>query len=107
MHLGHNDEAKKEMRSLFNQNLFGTPKPKRLLQRIPHIATHENDLVLDSYLGSGTTAAVAHKMRRRRIGIEMGEQGGISKAVASGGWEKRRAISRWRLSLHAAGGGGV
>ena len=82
--LGHNDEAKKEMRSLFNQNLFGTPKPERLLQRIPHIATHENHLVLDSFLGSGTTAAVAHKMRRRWIGIEMGEQGGISKAVAWG-----------------------
>ena len=82
--LGHNDEAKKEMRSLFNQNLFGTPKPERLLQRILHIATHENHLVLDSFLGSGTTAAVAHKMRRRWIGIEMGEQGGISKAVAWG-----------------------
>ena len=86
--LGHNDEAKKEMRSLFNQNLFGTPKPERLLQRIPHIATHENDLVLDSFLGSflgsGTTAAVAHKMGRSWIGIEMGEQGGISKAVAWG-----------------------
>jgi adenine-specific DNA-methyltransferase len=52
---------------------FGTPKPERLLQRILHIATNPNDLVLDSFLGSGTTAAVAHKMGRRWIGIEMGE----------------------------------
>ena len=99
--VGHNDESKKEMRGLFNEDLFGTPKPERLLQRILHIATNENDLILDSFLGSGTTAAVAHKMRRRWIGIEMGEhaathclprlqkvidgeQGGISKAV---GWQ--------------------
>ena len=96
--VGHNDESKKEMRGLFGDNLFGTPKPERLLQRILHIATHPGDLVLDSFLGSGTTAAVAHKMGRRWIGIEMGEhaathclprlqkvidgeQGGISKAV--------------------------
>ncbi|MCU0922656.1 MAG: site-specific DNA-methyltransferase [Burkholderiaceae bacterium] len=68
------------------------------MQRILHIATNPNDLVLDSFLGSGTTAAVAHKMGRRWIGIEMGEhalthcvprlrkvvegeQGGISQAV--------------------------
>ena len=98
--VGHNDESKKEMRGLFSDDLFGTPKPERLLQRILHIATNEGDLVLDSFLGSGTTAAVAHKMGRRWIGIEMGEhaathclprlqkvldgeQGGISKAV---GW---------------------
>ena len=98
--VGHNDESKKEMRSIFGEDLFGTPKPERLLQRILHIATNPNDLVLDSFLGSGTTAAVAHKMGRRWIGIEMGEhaathclprllkvidgeQGGISKAV---GW---------------------
>ena len=98
--VGHNDESKKEMRSIFGGDLFGTPKPERLLQRILHIATNPNDLILDSFLGSGTTAAVAHKMGRRWIGIEMGEhaathclprllkvidgeQGGISKAV---GW---------------------
>lgn len=80
---------------------FATPKPERLVQRILHIATNPGDLVLDSFLGSGTTAAVAHKMGRRWIGIEMGdharthcalrmqkviegEQGGISKDV---GWE--------------------
>ncbi|MDP2827102.1 MAG: site-specific DNA-methyltransferase [Sulfuricellaceae bacterium] len=96
--VGHNDESKKEMRALFSDSLFATPKPERLLQRILHIATNPGDLVLDSFLGSGTTAAVAHKMGRRWIGIEMGghavthclprlekviagEQGGISQTV--------------------------
>jgi adenine-specific DNA-methyltransferase len=97
--VGHNDESKKEANDLFGGNVsFGTPKPERLAQRILHIATSPTDLVLDSYLGSGTTAAVAHKMGRRWIGIEMGahaithclprltkvvegEPGGISKAV--------------------------
>lgn len=77
---------------------FATPKPERLLKRIVEIATNPGDLVLDSFLGSGTTAAVAHKMGRRWIGIEMGEHsrshcqprlkkvvdgeaGGISEAV--------------------------
>ena len=98
---GHTDEAKKEAQVLFGtESAFGTPKPERLLQRILHIATHPGDLVLDSFLGSGTTAAVAHKMGRLWIGIEMGEHarthclprllkvvegeaGGISRAV---GW---------------------
>ena len=97
--VGHNQEAKKEVNALFGaSNAFDTPKPERLIQRILHIATNPGDLVLDSFLGSGTTAAVAHKMGRRYIGIEMGdhavshcvprlnkvidgEQGGISKSV--------------------------
>ena len=97
--VGHNQEAKKEINAVFGpDNPFDTPKPERLIQRILEIATNEGDLVLDSFLGSGTTAAVAHKMGRRWIGIEMGdhakthcavrlrkvvdgEQGGISKAV--------------------------
>ncbi|HRP20215.1 MAG TPA: site-specific DNA-methyltransferase [Alicycliphilus sp.] len=100
--VGHTDEAKKEANTLFGGDTsFGTPKPERLLQRILHIASNPGDLVLDSFLGSGTTAAVAHKMGRRWIGIEMGEhaathclprlekviageQGGISQAV---GWQ--------------------
>ncbi|AVP56357.1 site-specific DNA-methyltransferase [Pulveribacter suum] len=102
--VGHNQEAKKETSLLLleeDTELFSTPKPERLLQRILHIATNPGDLVLDSFLGSGTTAAVAHKMGRRWIGIEMGEhaathclprldkvitgeQGGISQAV---GWQ--------------------
>ncbi len=97
--VGHTDESKKEIHSIFGKKeAFDTPKPERLIERILHIATNENDLVLDSFLGSGTTAAVAHKMNRRYIGIEMGEhakthcaarlqkvidgeQGGISKDV--------------------------
>jgi adenine-specific DNA-methyltransferase len=97
---GHNDESRKESKALFPDDPFSTPKPERLIQRILHIATQPGDLFLDSFLGSGTTAAVAHKMGRRYIGVEMGEQakthcavrlkkvidgeqGGISKAV---GW---------------------
>jgi adenine-specific DNA-methyltransferase len=97
--VGNNREAKQEITRVFGRDdIFATPKPERLLQRILHIATNPNDLVLDSFLGSGTTAAVAHKMGRRWIGIEMGEhaathclprlekviageQGGISKTV--------------------------
>jgi adenine-specific DNA-methyltransferase len=97
--VGHNDESRKESKLLFiDSDPFSTPKPERLLQRILHIASNEGDLILDSFLGSGTTAAVAHKMGRRWIGIEMGEhaathclprlqkvidgeQGGISKSV--------------------------
>ena len=97
--VGTNGKAKSELVALFpGETPFSTPKPEALLQRILHIATNPGDLVLDSFLGSGTTAAVAHKMGRRYIGIEMGEhahthclprlqkviageQGGISKAV--------------------------
>lgn len=72
--VGHNQEAKKEIITLFGaKNAFDTPKPERLLERIIHIASTPGDLVLDSFLGSGTTAAVAHKMGRRYIGIEMGD----------------------------------
>lgn len=95
---GHSQEGKKENQALFgHDDTFGTPKPERLIERILQIATNPGDLVLDSFLGSGTTAAVAQKMGRRYIGIEMGEhavthcvprlkqvvdgeQGGISEA---------------------------
>jgi len=97
--VGDTEESKKEILSLFSeQSPFETPKPERLIHQIVSIATNPGDLVLDSFLGSGTTAAVAHKMGRRYIGIEIGdhavthciprlqkvidgEQGGISKAV--------------------------
>jgi len=96
---GHTQDAKREVMALFpGDTPFGTPKPEKLIAQIVQIATNPNDLVLDSFLGSGTTAAVAHKMGRRWIGIEMGEhaathclprlqkvidgeQGGISKPV--------------------------
>jgi adenine-specific DNA-methyltransferase len=98
--VGHTDEAKKETIKLFGtKNVFDTPKPERLIKRILAIATEPGDLVLDSFSGSGTTGAVAHKMGRRWIMIELGEhchthiiprlqkvitgedQGGISKSV--------------------------
>jgi len=72
--VGTNGQAKSELVALFPDEVpFSTPKPESLLSRIVHIATNHGDLVLDSFLGSGTTAAVAHKMGRRWIGIEMGE----------------------------------
>lgn len=72
--VGHTDSSKKEIMELFGRdNIFDTPKPETLIQRIIHIATNPGDLVLDSFLGSGTTAAVAHKMGRHYIGIEMGD----------------------------------
>jgi DNA modification methylase len=72
--VGHTDESKKEIHALFGKkDAFDTPKPERLMRRILNIATNEGDLILDSFLGSGTTSAVAHKMNRRYIGIELGE----------------------------------
>ena len=98
--VGSNRTSKNEMRGLFpGASSFDTPKPERLIERILNIATNPNDLVLDSFAGSGTTGAVAHKMNRRWIMIELGEHchthivprlkkvidgedpGGISKAV--------------------------
>ena len=93
-----NQVATKEAISLGFVETFRYPKPEALLQRIIEISTNENDLVMDFFAGSGTTLAVAHKMKRRWIGIEQmdyiesitkerlkkvidGEQGGISKAV--------------------------
>lgn len=72
--VGSNRTSKNEMRALFpGEESFGTPKPERLLERVLQIATVPGDLVLDSFLGSGTTAAVAHKMSRHYIGVELGE----------------------------------
>lgn len=72
--VGTTREAKKQVLSLFpDQRPFDTPKPEQLIRRVLHIATNPGELVLDAYLGSGTTAAVAHKMGRRYIGIEVGE----------------------------------
>ncbi len=73
---GHNRQAKSEQKALFSGTgveLFGTPKPEKLLAEIFNIATHSGDLVLDSFGGSGTTGAVAHKMGRRWIMVELGE----------------------------------
>jgi adenine-specific DNA-methyltransferase len=111
--VGDNEEAKKEIKALNPSDIFGTPKPERLIQRVLQISTNPGDLVLDSFLGSGTTAAVAHKMGRRWIGIELGEHcethclprlkkvvdgedpGGITKAV---GWKGGGGFRYYRLA---------
>ncbi len=63
-----------EIKAIFeNEVIFNNPKPEALLKRIIEISTQENDLVLDFFAGSGTTCAVAHKLKRKYIGIEMGE----------------------------------
>ncbi len=69
--IGDNQEAKREAISSNSKDVFSTPKPERLIQRILHLATNPGDLVLDCFAGSGTTGAVAHKMGRRWIMIEM------------------------------------
>lgn len=71
--VGHTQDAKREIKSLFGEDVFGTPKPERLMHRILTLATDPDDFVLDSFLGSGTTSAVAQKMGRKYIGIEFGE----------------------------------
>lgn len=97
--VGDNQDAKREVAKFNTEDIFSTPKPEKLIQRVLELATQPGDLVLDSFAGSGTTGAVAHKMGRRWIMIELGEhchthiiprlqkvidgedQGGISKAV--------------------------
>ncbi|WYM02186.1 MAG: site-specific DNA-methyltransferase [Gloeotrichia echinulata CP02] len=97
--VGHTQDARREILALNPKNPFATPKPERLIHQIIEIASNPGDLILDSFAGSGTTGAVAHKMGRRWIMIELGEhchthiiprlkkvidgedQGGISKAV--------------------------
>lgn len=101
-HVGTTSAAKKHLKALFKEiSLFDTPKPEQLIHRVLEISTNPGDIVLDAYLGSGTTAAVAHKMNRTYLGIEVGkhikshcahrlqqviagESGGISKLV---GWK--------------------
>jgi adenine-specific DNA-methyltransferase len=112
--VGHNQEAKKEINQLFGADeAFTTPKPERLLKRVLEIATNPGDLILDSFAGSGTTGAVAHKMGRRWIMIELGEHchthiiprlqkvidgedpGGISKAV---NWQGGGGFRYYRIA---------
>lgn len=94
-------DGTRHLKELFSEKVFDNPKPEGLLERIIQLSTEEGDIVLDFFLGSGTTAAVAHKMKRQYIGIEQmdyieevpvarlqkviaGEQGGISKNT---GWK--------------------
>lgn len=93
--VGHNQISRSEITKLFGEFLFATPKPEKLMKRVVELSTKEGDMVLDFFSGSGTTAAVAHKMNRRYIGIEQmdyiksvvverlkkviaGEKGGVS-----------------------------
>lgn len=95
--VGHNQLGRNELLKLSLRN-FSTPKPEKLLKQIIHLFTNEEELVLDFFMGSATTQAVAHKMNRQYIGIEQmdyinsvsvprlqkvieGEQGGISKDI--------------------------
>lgn len=97
--VGHNQDARREILNLNPDNPFSTPKPEALLSQITQLATLPSDYIIDSFAGSGTTGAVAHKMGRKWIMVELGEhshthiiprlkkvcdgtdQGGISKAV--------------------------
>ncbi|WP_166300655.1 site-specific DNA-methyltransferase [Bradyrhizobium sp. 2S1] len=112
--VGSNRTSKNEMRSLFpGVTSFDTPKPERLLQRVLNISTTPGDVVLDSFAGSGTTGAVAHKMGRRWITVELGEhchthiiprlkkvidgddKGGITEAV---GWQGGGGFRYFKLA---------
>ncbi len=112
--VGHTQEAKKEVMAVapVEADVFQTPKPERLLQRILELATHPGDLVLDSFAGSGTTGAVAQKMGRRWIMVEVGDHchthiiprlrkvidgkdpGGITESV---GWKGGGGFRYYRL----------
>jgi len=113
--VGTNQQAKRDHlnKLLSDIDPFSTPKPESLIQRIVHIATNPGDLVLDSFAGSGTTGAVAHKMGRRWIMVELGEHchthivprlkkvidgddpGGITKGV---GWQGGGGFRYYRLA---------
>jgi len=112
--VGHSQEAKREIQALFPGIIpFDTPKPERLLERVIKMSSNAGDLVLDSFSGSGTTGAVAHKLGRRWIMVELGEhchthiiprmikviegtdQGGISETV---GWKGGGGFRYYRLA---------
>jgi adenine-specific DNA-methyltransferase len=112
--VGHSQEAKREIQKLFPDIVpFDTPKPERLIHRVVQIATSPGDIVLDSFAGSGTTGAVAHKMGRRWIMVELGEhchthiiprlkkvidgedKGGITEAV---GWQGGGGFRYFKLA---------
>jgi len=107
---GHNRQAKYELKTLFPEakvtDLFGTPKPEKLLKQILDLGSNANDIILDSFLGSGTTAAVAHKMGRKYIGIELGDhayshvQRRMKKVIDGNDGLKLSDILNWQ------GGGG-
>jgi adenine-specific DNA-methyltransferase len=126
--VGTTREATSEVKQFNPKDIFQTPKPERLINRILHLATNPGDIVLDSFAGSGTTGAVAHKMGRRWIMIELNphchthivprlqkvidgtDQGGITEAEewkGGGGFRlcepapsllERNRVGRWVIS---------
>ena len=110
---GNNHEAREEVKAINPEDSFATPKPEKLIKRVLDLATEPGDLVLDSFAGSGTTGAVAHKMGRRWIMVELGEHchthiiprlkkvidgedpGGITEAV---GWKGGGGFRYYRLA---------
>jgi len=111
--VGDNEQAKKEAKQLNSEDIFPTPKPERLVQRVLTVATNPGDLVLDSFAGSGTTGAVAHKAGRRWIMVELentchshiiprlrkvidgADPGGVTEAV---GWKGGGGFRYFRLA---------
>jgi adenine-specific DNA-methyltransferase len=111
--VGDNQDAKREVTKFNSDEVFSTPKPEKLIQRVLQLSTNPGDLVLDSFAGSGTTGAVAHKMGRRWIMVELGEhchthiiprlkkvidgedKGGITEAV---GWQGGGGFRYYRLA---------
>jgi adenine-specific DNA-methyltransferase len=126
--VGTNRTSKAEVKQFNSKDIFPTPKPERLLERILHLATNPGDLVLDCFAGSGTTGAVAHKMKRRWIMIEFNgpchshiiprmekviegkDEGGITKQVkwnGGGGFKyfemapslmEKNRLGRWTIN---------
>lgn len=115
--VGSNRTSKNELRSLFEgETAFDTPKPEKLIQRVLQIATVSGDVVMDSFAGSGTTGAVAHKMGRQWIMVELGDHavthcvprlkkvvdgedpGGVTEAV---GWQGGGGFRFYRLAPSA------
>lgn len=112
--ISSNQEATREITALFGKNVFSYPKAEKLIKRIIELATVEGEYVLDFHLGSGTTAAVAHKMGRKYIGVEQmdyietiavermkkvikGEQGGVSELV---NWKAGGSFIYCELAQH-------
>ncbi len=111
--VGDNQESKREVMAFNASEVFSTPKPERLISRIIELSTCPSEWVLDSFAGSGTTGAVAHKMRRRWIMVELGEhchshiiprmkqvvdgidEGGITKAI---NWSGGGGFKYFRLA---------
>ncbi len=104
---GSNRTSAAELKALFDgQKVFDTPKPEKLIYNILKLATDEGDVVLDSFAGSGTTGAVAHKLNRKWILVEIGLQASsiiqprLTKVVSGEDQGGVSSVAKWQ------GGGG-